>query len=79
MNMFEAIKLNLKRKSRVLFGVYVCMLVCFGARQRKIIKPKKYFMKALHCLNVDRFGGMVAIEIKVTICAWTGRTATIGW
>lgn len=47
MNMFEAIKLNLKRKSRVLFGVYVGMLVCFGARQRKIIKPKKYFIESI--------------------------------
>lgn len=47
MNMFEAIKLNLKRKSRVLFGVYVGMLVCFAARQRKIIKPKKYFIESI--------------------------------
>lgn len=44
MDMFEAIKLNLKRKSRVLFGVYVCMYVgIFRCETKKDNKTEEVF------------------------------------
>lgn len=49
-----------------------CLCVCFFSTLCEFLN----FIKFLH---VDRFGGMVAIQVKWMFSAWARWTATIGW